>query len=507
MAQVDPLSIAMSGLANVNRGLAVVSQNITNANTPGYVRETLQQHDASAGGLPMGVATGLTVRDLDTAVQQQLITQNAALGAAQTQSSALAQIDAVQGKPGAGSDLPALLSALGSGFSTLLNDPASAAQQQAVVADARAVAGQINAMAGQVQAQRQKAQDGIVAGVGALNADLKQIGDLSRQIVQVRSTGGSTADLENQRDAVVQDASQYVALKPIAQGSGDLTVLTQGGLQLPTDGTPLVAAGASVGAGAYYPGGGLPGVMLGGSDVTAALAGGSIGAAVTLRDTTLPTYQGTLDEFAQNLSTRFAFQGLKLFTDPAGNIPLPSAAPPRQGPYVGLAQTLTVNPAVAAQPSLVRDGTNGVPASAGGPTAFTPNPPGGPAGFTDLITRVLDYSLTGTIAPGSSQAAPTLTAMGPAGTLAATIAAPPSIQDFATALAAGQSGDAAAAANTLSATSDAQSALQQTLAQQSGVSIDNELATMVQLQNAYAANARVITTMQTLWNQLLQSIQ
>ncbi len=34
-----------------------------------------------------------------------------------------------------------------------------------------------------------------------------------------------------------------------------------------------------------------------------------------------------------------------------------------------------------------------------------------------------------------------------------------------------------------------------------------ELAQMVQLQNAYAANARVITTMQSLWTQLLQSVQ
>jgi flagellar hook-associated protein 1 FlgK len=508
MAQVDPLSIAMSGLANVNRGLAVVSQNITNANTPGYVHETLQQHAATAGGLPMGVATGLTVRDLDAAVQQQLFAQNATLGGAQLTAGALGQIDAIQGKPGSGNDLPSLLSALGSGFSTLLNDPSSAAQQQAVVGDAQAVAAKINAMGQQIQDQRQKAQDSLVAGVGALNADLQQIGALSRQIVLVRSTGGSTADLENQRDAVLQDASQYVSLKPIPQANGDLTLLTQTGLQLPTDGSAgLSVAGATVGAGAYYPGGGLPGIMLGGNDVTAALWSGSIGAAVRLRDGTLPTYQGTLDEFAQTISTRFAEQGLALFSDPTGTIPQPSAAVPRQGPYVGYAQTITVNPVVVAQPHLMRDGTNSVVATPGGPTAFTPNPASGPAGFTDLIMRVLDYSLTVTRAPGVSQPAPNLAQMGPAGTLSSAIAAPPSIQEFATALTAGQSADAASVASTATAASAAQGALRQTLSQQSGVSIDSELATMVQLQNAYAANARVISTMQALWNQLLQSVQ
>ena len=51
MSQVDPLSIAMSGLANINRGLAVVSQNIANARTPNYVHETLQQQALGSGDL------------------------------------------------------------------------------------------------------------------------------------------------------------------------------------------------------------------------------------------------------------------------------------------------------------------------------------------------------------------------------------------------------------------------------------------------------------------------
>ena len=80
MSRIDPLSIAMSGLANVNRGLAVISQNIANANTPGYVHETHQQSALGAGGLPLGVVSGLTVRDLNVALQDQLTAQNAAVG-------------------------------------------------------------------------------------------------------------------------------------------------------------------------------------------------------------------------------------------------------------------------------------------------------------------------------------------------------------------------------------------------------------------------------------------
>ncbi len=506
MSLVDPLSIALSGIANTNRNLAVISQNIANANTPGYIHESHQQTALDAGGLPLGVRAGLTVRDLDAALQSQLATQNGAVGHDTTRSDALARIDQVQGKPGAGGDLTALVGKLRDSFATLLTDPASTPQQQAVVDQAQALTEQLHATAAAILQERQAAQDGMGADIRTLNSDLQAIGGLSRQIIQVRGVGGSTADLENQRDAAAQDASRLLGLRFITQPNGDMTVLTASGLQLPTDGSHgLALAPATLGAASFYPGGGVPAVTLHGQDVTPSLTSGAIGAAVTLRDTTLPTYQGSLDEFAQTMATRFSAQGLTLFTDPGGTVPTAAAVAPRQAAYVGFAGTITVNPAVLAQPGLVRDGTS--PIAAGGASAFAPNPPGGPAGFTTMITRVLDFAFTAAIAPGTAQPAPVLTAMGPNGTLSSPIASPSGLGAFATALLAGQAADAADAGNTATASGDTQKALQQALAQSSGVNMDTELAQMVQLQNAYAANAKIITTMQSLWTQLLQSVQ
>ena len=507
MSRIDPLSIAMSGLANVNRGLAVISQNIANANTPGYVHETHQQSALGAGGLPLGVVSGLTVRDLNVALQDQLTAQNAAVGQDSTRADALARIDLVLGKPGAGNDLTSLIGHLRDGFSALLTDPSSAPQQQAVVDDARAVTSQLHATAQSIATERQTAQDQMVTDVGTLNAALARIGGLSRQIIQVRAVGGSTADLENQRDAAAQGASGLLSLKFIGQANGDMMVLTTSGLELPTSGAGLVAKAATLGPAAAYPGGGVPGVTLNGQDVTTALNSGSIGADLTLRDSTLPTYQGTLDEFAQNMAGRFAAQGLVLFTDPAGVVPVAAAVGARQAPYVGFSATITVNPAVLAQPSQVRDGNAVIVAAPGGAQAFVPNGAGGPAGFNAMITRVLDFSLTGQLSPTAVQPAPNLAGMGPFGGLASPIAAPAALGDFATAIISAQGADAASAANSATAGGDAGKALSQSLSQQSGVNMDSELSAMVQLQNAYSANARVITTMQALWTQLLQSVQ
>ncbi|MCZ8149681.1 MAG: flagellar hook-associated protein FlgK, partial [Roseomonas sp.] len=43
------------------------------------------------------------------------------------------------------------------------------------------------------------------------------------------------------------------------------------------------------------------------------------------------------------------------------------------------------------------------------------------------------------------------------------------------------------------------------LQQREGVDVDQEMASLLQLQNAYAANARVLATVQEMWDALLQS--
>ena len=45
------------------------------------------------------------------------------------------------------------------------------------------------------------------------------------------------------------------------------------------------------------------------------------------------------------------------------------------------------------------------------------------------------------------------------------------------------------------------------MAQRSGVDVDEEVAAMVELQNAYTINARVIATLQSMWDSLLGAVR
>ena len=483
------LSIAGSGLAAINAQLALVSHNVANASTPGYATETAAEQSVTAGGMGMGVRSAPAQRDVDQALQTEVLRQNATTAGLTTTSAALTALDAVQGTPGQGQDLASLLGNVEDAFSTLLNDPSDATQQASVVASASTLASGINTLGNAYTTQRQDAQNAIVSEVGTINADLGTIGGLSNQIVAGKAAGQSTADLENQRDTAISNLSQLVGVNVLQQANGDVLLTTTSGVTLPTRGVanPLATTGATVSPVTSYPGGGIPAITLGGVDVTAGLQGGQIGANITLRHTTLPTYQAELDEFSQNLAAGFSAQGLPLFTDTAGTVPAGGGVPVQSG-YVGFAAQIQVNPAVATNPAAVRDGIPSLNA-------------GGTAGFATVINDVLDNVLGNAPVVGAHT-----TGLGPTGTLNAPFAPPATLAGFATSLVGTQASDSAGASSQLATEQAVRTSLQGQLSGETGVDMDAQMSNLIALQNAYGANAKVIGAVQSLYSALLAMV-
>lgn len=515
MSLSSALSIASSGLADISAQLALVSHNVANASTPSYSVESIGSESLTASGVGMGVLSEPAARSVNQALQTATLQQNATVAGLQTTQTALQAIDAASGTPGQGTDLGSLLGTMQDQFSTLLNDPSSSTQQSAVVASATALTQGINTLSNTYTSQRQAAENSIVSEVGAANTALGTIGSLSAQIVAQQDTGVSTADLENQRDAAVQSLSQLLSINTMVQSNGNMVVTTAGGTTLPTvapagwssgpPSGPLSITGVNVQPGATYPSGGITGIMLGGVDVTQQMTGGTIGANVALRDGTLPTDQAELDEFSQNMAGQFAAQGLSLFTDPSQNVPAGGGTPVQSG-YVGFASEIQVNPTVQADAALVVDGNVTVAGSPTGSAAFTPNPANGPSGFTTLITNILNYALGADAQPGVPQPAANTTGLGATGTLNAPFAAPATLADFAAALTGAQAATSASATTQLGTEQAVQTSLSSQLSTQSGVNIDQQMALMIQLQNAYGANAKVMSAVQNMFSELLAEV-
>ena len=495
------LSIANGGLGVVQSQIAVVSQNVANASTPGYVEEVAAQHSVAYGGAPGGVAASPTKLALDATLQGSILQQNAAVSGLGTRQAALSALDTVEGSTGdGGTSLSTAVGALQDAFTSLAQDPSSESGQQAVVDAAGSVASGINALSDAYQTQRQSAEDAIVAAVPQVNTSLSQIGQISDQIVKLQSQGLSTADLENQRNAQMQTLSSLVSVRFSEQPNGDMTVTSSGGATLPTHAAtgPLSVQAATLSPDSTS----IPGIKLNGVDITSSMTGGTIGANLELRDTTLPTFQAQLDEYSQTLSSRFQSQGLTLFSNASGTVPAASSPPAAvQASYVGYASAIQVNPSVLATPSLVRDGTQAESA-----TGFTPNTSSGPAGFTTLINNVLSYGFGTQLQDGSAQPASATTGLGASGTLTSDTTGTGDLVGLASNLVASQSAQSSDATSSLSTETSVQTALQSRFSAVSGVSVDSEMSNLVSLQNAYGANAKVITAIQAMFTTLLDAV-
>jgi flagellar hook-associated protein 1 len=450
------ISSAVSGLGAAKAGIAVVSDNVANAGVASYSPKTQDVSSLEVGGQDYGVQTGVVSSSINAAVEASSWAAAGSVGAATVQSQVLTAINDTQGTPGGGTSLADAVTALQSAFITLQSDPSDATAQSSVVAAASTLATSINSTASTITSQENSVQSQIVSSVNTLNSALATVQSTTQQIMTAVANGGSTSDLEDQRNAALQTLSSTLNLQYSEQPNGNISISTQNGLAIPLDSTfstqTAVLSPASTAAGSTS----VPAITMQSSnpddppvDVTSQLTGGTLGALIQLRDTTLPGYTASLDSFSANLANGFSSQGLQLFTDGSSATSLTS--------YAGLSSAIEVNPTVTATPSLV---VNGTPADAN---------TSGAAGFTGIIDGVLNNTFA------SSSTAPGLETQA---------------QNFVSQ----QSSDTSQASTNLTNATAYQTTVGTALSSASGVNVDQQMGLMIQLQNAYQANAQVITT-------------
>ncbi|UPY36840.1 flagellar basal body rod C-terminal domain-containing protein [Sediminicoccus sp. KRV36] len=503
------LGIAKSGLQATQRALANVSQNITNADTPGYTRKTGAAESRTAAGMPLGVRLGDARREVDQALLNERDARGGEAAAAGVRERLLSGIEAMHGSAAAGENLGDTIAALRTSLTGLRAAPGEGGLQRDAVNAARNVASRFQDVAGAVTDARQQAHDGMVREVALVNAGLRDIAQLTIGIRGDRSRGLGTSGLEDQRDQALAKLSESLPIHALHQADGGLVLLSKSGFALPLDpdGDAISASMADLGPSSFHGGGGdIPPILLGGTDITRQLGGGRLGEYVALRDTTLPRYLAELDLAAATLTTRFDQQGLRLFTGRFGEVP--DATLPYNDStsgQIGFALQIRVSDAVAGNPALMRDGTQAVAETSGGPSAFNPNPADGPAGFATLLDRILDHSLGETVREGVEWPPIASGGIGPDGSLNSPFIPPRSIGDYAATLTGLQTGDRAAASAARERAEGLRVGMDARFQRESGVDPDAEMAALIRLQNAYAANARVMNTAQQMWEQL-QSI-
>lgn len=334
MGLSQALSIAMSGLRANQAALSLVSGNVSNSETPGYVRKTTNVVDTSHGVRTIGVN-----RELDDYVQNQLRTELSGSGYATAKSTFLNNLQGIYGDPDSSATLEASFNALTTALQGLSTSSDSDSARKAVVNAAQTMAGQLNDTSDGIQGLRAAADSGINGAVNAANDAISQIARINQQIGGNPHLDASTASLLDQRDQYIDQLSQLMDIRVVPGDGNQVSVYTGAGFQLV--GGPNPAKLSFSPQGTMTPDAqwnsdpsksDLSSVMLqypDGSkiDLTAehGIRSGAIAAYTELRDKTLVQAQAQVDSLAAAMSSALSDKTTAGTASPAA--PVPAGAP------------------------------------------------------------------------------------------------------------------------------------------------------------------------------------
>ena len=232
MSLTQSLNTALSGLRANQAALALVSSNIANAETPGYIRKSLDQVAGVTADFGSSVRIAGVNRELDTYVQTQLRTETSGASYADVRSTFLANLQSVYGNPDSSGTLENALNNLTTAVQALSTSPDSQSARVGVVNAAQALAQQLNATSQGIQTLRANAEQGINDSVNTANNALTQIANINNKLVNGGQTDASSASLLDQRDQYITQLSQLVDVRVVTNSQNQVTVFTNSGVQL-----------------------------------------------------------------------------------------------------------------------------------------------------------------------------------------------------------------------------------------------------------------------------------
>ena len=233
----DVFGISVSALQAFQQAINVTSNNVANASTPGYDRETVNLTEAipQANG-PATVGAGVVVSGISRAFSQaatnQLNLSQSTLGQLNALQTYSTQIDNLFGTTIGG--LSTALQGFYGAFSDVANNPTSTASRQALIGQAQSVASGFQNASGELNSLNTDVNSRITADVTQINSIAKAIATLNNQIVTgtAQDRGQPPNELLDQRDQLVSNLSQLVGISTTTDPSGALNVFVGNGQPL-----------------------------------------------------------------------------------------------------------------------------------------------------------------------------------------------------------------------------------------------------------------------------------
>jgi flagellar hook-associated protein 1 FlgK len=349
------LNIAVGAMLADQAALDTTSNNIANANTPGYSRQTVNFEETPPveyGGQLFG--TGVEIGQITS--QRNNVLQMSLDQATQQQSkydSYLTSMQQVQTlfNETSGTGLQSSITAFFNSLQQLSTDPSNTSLRQAVLSAAQNMAQDFNSTSSSLTSLQQNVDQSVPQAVSQVNSLTSQIAQLNSEVSAAESTGQNAGSLVDQRNQLISQVSGIIDVSQVDAGNGNVTLTT-------TSGAALVVGNKSFQLTTQAnPTTGFQDVYSMGKDITSTITGGSLGGTLQVRDSTIPSMLSSLDSLASSLENSFNSvnkAGTDLNGNPGGNFFVP---PPAGG--AGAAATMSVALTDPSQIAASLDGSTG----------------------------------------------------------------------------------------------------------------------------------------------------
>jgi flagellar hook-associated protein 1 FlgK len=469
------LNTAASALYASQRAIDVTGQNVANVNTDGYSRQRVDLQSIGGSTVPaiwstsnhvgQGVNSDSVIRIRDAFLEAQAQAQHATTANLTVQSATLTSVESSFQEPGS-TGIQSMMTNMWSAWSDIANHPTDPGVRAQLLQRSQTLVAGLHSVSGSLNSQWSNTRDSLQTQLDDVNATSASIADLNQAIKRATQAGKPSNELQDKRDVLVLKLSEAVGATSTPAGDGTFNV-TVGGVTLVAGNSALnlSLSGANAANGVTA----SPPVIKTSPGGTPVQAGGRAQGQLASLTTLIPGYLDQMNAIAQQLAGQvnaghgngYDLNGVKgepMFDDGTGQ---PAAAV-----TVGTITAANINLRITDPAKVAAAGLD--PASVGG----------SPSADSNNADAMYQQRLSDTGADTVYRKM--IVAMGV---------------------------ESATAASNLGTQSVVSAQVDSSRDSVAGVSIDEEMTNMLQFQHAYSAAGKLVSTIDSMLDDLMNMVR
>ena len=211
------LNTGLSGLSYFQTALNTTAHNISNADTTGYSKQTVQASASDAlrlkksyGMMGTGITASAVERERNTYYDVKYWSANAKYSQYNTQHANLEQLQTYMNEMTSEAGYTKWMSELSNAMQDLSAKPADYTTRISFALTADSFTDMVNELSSNFQSTQKTINDEVELAVSEVNSLAKQIYELTQEIMTIELKGGNANDLRDKRGVCIDNLTQYV---------------------------------------------------------------------------------------------------------------------------------------------------------------------------------------------------------------------------------------------------------------------------------------------------------